>query len=309
MKKIRPTKIKYASFCFVIYLFCLHSFSLAQTKKSKESVSYFKGSGSYLSNAVYNGRQDSLITPYITPSVGYYDKSGFYAAASLSYLSNSSGSRIDLFSLDAGYDFSLNDQWSGSVYAEKSFYNQSSTAIQSDIKGSLGGNLTYDFGLLQCTAGTDLLFAKKADISANFGLAHAFTLGEEGSLFTISPTVFANLSTLHFYEGYTNRKAGKKAAQLIPNLQSVEAITTVNNNKFTLLDYELSLPITYDGEKMGFYITPTYAIPQNPIYTTTTTTIKLRNGTQTSQTVDSTPQAEKNLQNNFYLELGFYIKF
>ena len=309
MRKRILNTINYTFFSFFLFFLFLNNLSFGQTKKAKESESYFKASASYLSNAVYNGRQDSLVTPYITPSLGYYDKTGFYISGYVSYLSNASGNRIDLFALDAGYDFNVNDKLSGSVYAEKSFYNQASTAIQSDIKGSIGGNLSYDLGLLQITGGSDILFAQKADISANIGLAHAFNIGEEGNLFSITPSVITNLSTLHFYEGYTNRKAGKKASQIIPNLQSIEVTTTVNNNKFTLLDYEISLPVTYDGKKIGFYITPTYAIPQNPIYTTTTTVVKLRNGTQTSQTVDSTPIAEKNLQNNFYLELGFYVKF
>ena len=309
MRKRILNTINYTFFSFFLFFLFLNNLSFGQTKKAKESESYFKASASYLSNAVYNGRQDSLVTPYITPSLGYYDKTGFYISGYVSYLSNASGNRIDLFALDAGYDFNVNDKLSGSVYAEKSFYNQASTAIQRDIKGSIGGNLSYDLGLLQITGGSDILFAQKADISANIGLAHAFNIGEEGNLFSITPSVITNLSTLHFYEGYTNRKAGKKASQIIPNLQSIEVTTTVNNNKFTLLDYEISLPVTYDGKKIGFYITPTYAIPQNPIYTTTTTVVKLRNGTQTSQTVDSTPIAEKNLQNNFYLELGFYVKF
>lgn len=296
MRKRILNAINYTFFFLFLSSLFLYNLSFGQTKKAKETESYFKASASYLSNAVYNGRQDSLVTPYITPSLGYYDKTGFYISGYVSYLSNSSGNRIDLFALDAGYDFNVNDKLSGSVYAEKSFYNQASTAIQSDIKGSIGGNLSYDLGLLQITGGTDILFAQKADISANIGLAHAFNIGEEGNLFSITPSVITNLSTLHFYEGYTNRKAGKKASQIIPNLQSIEVTTTVNNNKFTLLDYEISLPVTYDGKKMGFYITPTYAIPQNPIYTTTTTVVKLRNGTQTSQTVDSTPIAEKNLQ-------------
>lgn len=311
MRKIPTLKKQYFSLLILFGLLFFSNLLFAQnkTKAEKQSLSYFKASASYLTNNVYNGRKDSLITPYTTPSLGYYDKSGFYISGSLSYLSNSSGSRIDLFSFDAGYDFSINDDFIGSVYANKSFYNKSSTAIQSDISGSAGSIFTYDAGLLQVTAGVDILFAQKADISTNIGIAHAFYIGDEGSQFSITPTVTTNMSTLHFYEGYTDRKAGKKANQLIPNLQSVTVETTVQNNKFTLLDYEISLPFTYDSKKFGFYITPTYAIPQNPIYTTTTTTIKLRNGSQTSQTVDSTPQEEKNLSNTFYAELGIYVKF
>jgi len=205
MRKIPTLKKQYFSLLILFGLLFFSNLLFAQnkTKAEKQSLSYFKASASYLTNNVYNGRKDSLLTPYTTPSLGYYDKSGFYISGSLSYLSNSSGSRIDLFSFDAGYDFSINDDFIGSVYANKSFYNKSSTAIQSDISGSAGSIFTYDAGLLQVTAGVDILFAQKADISTNIGIAHAFYIGDEGSQFSITPTVTTNMSTLHFYEGYT----------------------------------------------------------------------------------------------------------
>ena len=287
------------------------SVNAQSSKKSKtdSATSYFKADASFLSNYVYNGRQDSLRTPYLTPTIGYYSKSGLWISGSLSYLANPNDSRIDLFSLDIGYDFDLSDHFSGSVYADKSFYNDASTVINSALKGSIGSSISYDLDFLQVNAGIDILFSTKADIATNIGLSHAFYIGDKGSLFTITPTITSNFSTLLYYEGYANRKAGKKANQVIPNLQSITVETTVNNNQFTLMDYEISLPVTYDSKKIGFFITPTFAIPKNPIYTTTTTTIKLRNGTQTSQTADSTPWEEKNLTNSFYAEIGCYLKF
>src|ERR1700712_5740709 len=64
--------------------------------------SYFSAGLSYLTNSVYNGRKDSVATPYITPTIGYYDKSGFFIDGSLSYLSRAGSSRIDLFNIEAG---------------------------------------------------------------------------------------------------------------------------------------------------------------------------------------------------------------
>ncbi len=306
------TLIKMRSFLLVCC--CMYSvFSSAQEKETKKTddkhTSYFKASANYLSNSLYNGRKDSLATPYISPGIGYYDKSGFYITGGISYLASSSESRIDLVSFDAGYDFSFSDNFTGGVYANKSFYNQSSTAVKSDIKGSIGGTLSYDLGFLQLSTGIDVLFADKADIALNFGLAHAFYVGDKDDLWTITPSVTTNLSTLNFYEGYTNRRVGKNAKSKIPNLASITTTTTVNNSKLTLMDYEISLPINYDGKKWGLFFTPTLALPQNPISTTTVSNIKLKNGTESTETHDTTPPSEKNLQNTFYVEVGVYIKF
>ena len=74
----------------------------AQLSKAdkKDSSSNFKFSLSYLSNSVYNGRQDSVVVPYITPMIGYFDKSGFFADASVSYLATTPG-RIDLTTIES----------------------------------------------------------------------------------------------------------------------------------------------------------------------------------------------------------------
>ena len=96
---------------------------------------------------------------------------------------------------------------------------------------------------------------------------------------------------------------GKKNFGSGPLIASATATTTVDNNKMTLMNYEFSLPISYDSKDFGVYLTPTYSIPQNPIKTQTTLDITYKNGTKTSNTFNSTPYSERNLSNNFYVEL------
>ncbi len=297
---------------FFILLSVPFASNILLAQDTTKATSYFKANLSYLSNVVYNGRTDSLRTSYITPTLSYYDKSGFYANASLSYLASATEKRIDLFTLGVGYDFDITTKLSGGVYADKYFYNKSSTNIQSDIKGNIGGSLSYDFGLFQLNAGADVLFASKSDFALNGGIAHAFYIGEELSQWSITPTATAHISTLNFYEGYTNRRAGKNAQNVNGNAGTISSTTTITNRGtgLTLLDYELSLPITYDAKGWGFAITPTLALPQNPIYTSTTTTFKPAFGMATiTQTNNSTPQSEKLFGTPFYAEVSLYFKF
>ncbi|MCX6337465.1 MAG: hypothetical protein NT153_09310 [Bacteroidetes bacterium] len=300
--------MKYIKITFLFILSILSSSLVleAQSDSATSNKSYFKFSGTYLSNFIYNGRQDSITTPYITPSLGYYNKSGFYVIGSLSYLSSAKEKRLDLFSIDIGYDFSISKKLMGSVYANKSAYNQSSTAIQSDVKGSIGAYFNYDFNFLEFNTTTDITFANKTDIGVNMGLLHTFSFGEKLNSFTLTPSVSANWSTLHFYEGYTNRKLSRLAIFLNPSSVST---TTVNNSKMTLMDYEISIPLNYEYKNLGFFINPTVALPQNPIYTTTTTVNKQPNGTSITIANNSTPKSETTLSNSFFVELGFYIKF
>ena len=303
---------RYNCYC-ILLIACLVSvqfgFSQDKTKEMNSVSSNGKLSLSYLSNSIYNGRKDSLTTPYITPSIGYYDKSGFYVSGALSYLSNAKESRIDLFSFDIGYDISITDKLSSNFYANKSFFNQSSTAIKSDIKGSLGASFGYDLDFIQLNLGTEAIFSQKPDLLLNIGFGHAFNSGDADHLLSINPSINVNWSTLNFYEGFTSRKVTKKIGQLLANVASATSTTIVDKNRFTLLDYEISVPLSYDTKKFGFFLTPYFALPQNPINTNTTTIIKFRNGTQTTLIQNSTPLSEKTLENSFYLEMGVYVKF
>ena len=172
-------------FFVLALLFCTsQSWSQTETSAQTDKPSYFKVTGNYLTNSVYYGRKDSLPMPYFTASLGYYDKSGFFVAGSVSYLFSKGANRIDYSALDLGYNFTVSDKFSGSVYGNKSWYNQSSTTITSDIKGSIGTLLSYDLNALQINGGVDLTFANKTDIGINLGISHDFVFGKEGDQFS-----------------------------------------------------------------------------------------------------------------------------
>ena len=271
--------------------------------------SHFKFDINYVNNAVYLGRADSLNLPYITPTLGYYNKSGFYVSASIGYLTSSASKKIDYYSFDAGYEFDVTKKMSGSVTANKCIYQEGSKIVSSDIKGSLNASLTYNFNYFELNTGLSASFANKTDIGIDATISRSFYFGNDDKLWTIAPKAMVNLSTLYFYEGYTSRSFSIKKLNSVPNISNVTSVTKVAQNKLTLMDIELFVPISYDEKKWGVYCTPTLAIPQNPIYTTTTSTIKLRNGNTFTKIEDSTPESEKNLSSRFFVEAGIYFKF
>jgi hypothetical protein len=279
--------------------------------KEQPKRSYFQASLGYLSNAVYNGRHDSLTTPYISPSFGYYNQSGFYIVGSMSYLLSATESRIDLFGLSTGYDFTIiKDKLTGGLSADKSFYNKASTAVKSAEKGSVGANLSYDFDVVELSVGSDVSFGAKTDISSNASLAHEFKIeGEKGSSWAFTPAASILYSTLNFYEEYTNRKVGKNTKKKNVTNKSVTSITTIDNHKgFTLLDYEFKVPVAYEAKNWGVSFTPELAVPKNSMITTTTTTTTFKNKPTLVQTIDSTPASEKNLKPIFYFEVEAHWK-
>ncbi len=254
----------------------------AKSNKTENENSSFKASLSYISNDVYYGRQDSILTPYITPTFGYYDKSGFYVDGSISYLASST-SRIDLGTIDIGYDFKSGDNFSGGVYASKFFNSKNSTSVKSQITADIGANATYNTPFISFTGGADLIFSQQTDFIINYGISHPFTFGEENNLWTIEPSIISNAGTQNFYAATKTKKRNTPTN-----------VKVSGSNAFVALDYEMSLPISYDAAKWGFSFTPTYALPQNPI------SVTAPNGTILTQ---------EKLSNVFYAELVFYVKF
>jgi hypothetical protein len=229
---------------------------------STTATSHWEASISYLSNSVYLGRKDSLKVPYITPTIGYYNKSGFYITGSLSYLSGSTQSQIDLFELEAGYTFTAN-KLDGAISFSKDFYNSKSYGVKSETKGSLDGSLDYDLGFIKPSMQAEIAFNFKSDYSLGLGLEHTFSAADDN--LEITPSFLLNASTQNFYSSYYNkRKYSQKRKKA--NNTGIESITAYlpNAAEFKIMDYEFSVPVDYKAGNFTFNFTPTLAVPTNP---------------------------------------------
>ena len=260
--------------------------------------SYFLVSLSYLSNSVFNGRKDSIATPYITPTIGFYDKSGFFINAALSYLARQGSDGIDLFNIEAGYDFSIGN-FDGGIAANKSFYNSNSTNVKSEIKGSVTASAAYDFNFIEAMAEGGINFGDQADYTLGLGLEHTFYAAADK--LHITPSALANASTQNYYGSYyAKRRYGSKRKKAAGITYEVFADVT-DASHFKMLDYEFSLPVTYKAGKFIFSFTPTYVLPVNPA----TVTVKL---VPSSGPTPAPKIFTEKLDNTFYFSFGVSYK-
>ncbi len=288
----------------------------SDTLTAKRTSSYLKADINYLSNSVYNGRKDSLPVPYITPSIGYYSKSGLYADALVSFLASSYAFRPDLTIIDAGYNFSFGKNGSGNLSASKYFSSKQSVSVRSEVRGTVDASADYDIShIVKVSAGGSLLFSTgKPDILTNASLSHEWDWGKDDD-WSITPAFTANAGTQNYFDNYQQNRT-RKTGSSRRNTTSQAGITTtvdvvsLQPRRFVLLDYELSAPLSYDAQKWGAYFTPTFAIPQNPdTYSVTTTTVHTnRNGT-TDPPVVHQFQTPEHIENTFYATVGVYFIF
>lgn len=269
--------------------------SLAAPVKSR---SYFSAALGFLSNSVYNGRKDTASTPYLSPVIGYYHKSGLFADVSMSYLAKAGSSRIDLFNVEAGYDFSLGN-FDGELSANKSFYNSSSSNVKAEITGSAFFTGGYDFVYIRPTFEAGINFGTHTDYLLALGLEHTFYLAKDK--LQITPGLLGNGSTQNYYNAYyKNRKVSRK--RKTGNV--VYDVTTLVEDaaKFKMLDYECSLPVSYTINKLTISLTPVYAVPVNAAQVTTTLVPE-------GGGVTKTKTAQETISNSFYCSFGLSYKF
>lgn len=233
---------------------------------------------SFMNDAVFMGRRDSIAAPYLLPSIGYYDATGFFADASASYLTASDESRFDLFSLSAGYlhiSDAFNWGFSGTAY----MYNEQSYNVASETVGDISAYLGYDFKLLEVALSASTYFTDNGstDFFVSLVTERSFYALEENLL--ISPSFTLEAGSRYFYEQYyqTSRLGNRKGKNLGGGGTSPvgEPLILSEASQFTVLNFEVSVPVHYFYESFIFTFSPTVAFPQGSS-TITTDTIVLK---------------------------------
>ena len=244
---------------------------------AQEKHSHLEVGMSYQSDNVYLGRKDSSALHYYIPAISYYHKSGLFFTASLGYLKNTTASRVDLVTLEAGYMFTAH-KYDGVFTVSKYYYNSQSTNLTSDIREAIAYGNGYDLGFVKPRLTATINIGSKTDVEGLFDLEHTFSLLDDK--LDITPTFSVAGSTLNYYDYYHRRKykIQKKNSSVQTGIADVTG-SVINAAAFRIMDYEPALPIEYTIGKCTISFTPAYAIPVNPA-TIGITTVR-QNGTKT----------------------------
>lgn len=235
--------------------------------------SYFLGDVSYVSDAVFMGRSDSVRAPYVYSSLGYYDRLGFFANAGASYLVASEEQRFDLFQVSAGYLYSKNDLSAG-LSGTKYFFDEESYNVQSEIEAGITGMVAYDLEVAELTLSASGYFSNNdsPDLVVNFMVDRTFFALERDLMLT--PTFIIGGGTQFFYEEYynTSRLGSRKGRQGGSGMQQTagNGVSISEASEFKVLNIEARLPISYFHKSFIFSFTPMLSFPQSPASITTT---------------------------------------
>ncbi len=263
---------------FLVLIF-LHVNLSAQSNKNSvagidgSSESFFLTDVSFINDAVFMGRRDSIAAPYIYPSISYFDKSGFFADASFSYLINSDENRIDLFLISTGFLFEWK-KWHAGISGTAYFYSEDSYNVRSETVGDISGFLTYGLSIMDVSLLASTFFNNGSSADIFTGLMLDKAIYNSDRSFVIDPTLTLYAGSQYFYEEYYNTsRLGNRKGQGAGNGNTEPLATNFVEikevSKFQVLNIEVGLPMQYQHKHFIFSFTPVLALPQSSATITT----------------------------------------
>jgi hypothetical protein len=201
-------------------------------------------SSAYASHSSYRGRDNGLVDQSLSPSVTYRHSSGLSIQTS-TYWQNNAGNRWDNFQLTGGYEFRISDVIGGSLSYSHFWFNDSSRSELSVFTDNTQAGFSFDWPVVSIAALGSMNFGTASEFTLTTSIAHNLEIQQNSELTTLLRT----------------KAKGKKA---------VTTTQTKATSSFGILDYEISLPVTFELGPFTLVPSATYIVPLNVVDASTT---------------------------------------
>ncbi|GAB3590179.1 hypothetical protein [Hymenobacter daeguensis] len=214
----------------------------------------FSAALGYGSNSTYFGRSQAVAFPYLTADFTYTAKNGLYASVGLYNLLNTP-TALDETDLSVGWDHDFGQTLDVSVSYARFFFPTNSQLVKSNVNNAVDAALGQDWGAVYSRLSATYLFGKstsKGDAfltlenSRSFEIPHV--LGADNYL-TIEPLVSVAAGTQSFAEAALDKRHGTSKVR--------------NVRRFSVVDYEFSVPVSYTVGKLELAAGWRYVVPVN----------------------------------------------
>ncbi len=244
------------------------SFGQTENKILEDSLtdkSEFRVGIRYKSDYLYMGRSDSLKSPYFSPSLAYFHKSGFFIQGSLSYMVGGANSeKVDLYLLSAGYDYYANKYLLG-VSLSQYLFNDNSYSVQSELKTYIDATAGYDFSVFALYLDASLGFSNGIDAFLGGEISRPFYMAN--NRLKIEPSVNFNLGSQKYYEAYyltRNNHSAQNSAGGSHHATASQDVQIQESEKFKFLDIEAGVELAYKINKVRLFASSVWTFPFNP---------------------------------------------
>lgn len=207
----------------------------------------------YSTNVSYYGQVTSEQLPYVLANATVRFPVGLYLSAG-SYKLLNYGSGISEVDLGVGFDYEFDDSLSGGIAYTRSFYPSNSPLLQASLTNNLNTSLNYQWPWFKSSANVDFAFGQDKDIFLSLNNSKEITIGtlfNEEDLLSFEPAVEIIAGTRNYYQTYIvaknkrGQEQGKGKAPAVPGNSGGSSTIVTSYKAFSLLSYNLKLPITY----------------------------------------------------------------
>jgi hypothetical protein len=226
----------------------------------KTTATFFAGAV-FASRLHYYGRTDSLKSSALLPTVLIqFDSAHLYISGTAVFLNNKEQSMDYAGTVaEAGYKFGKAKGIAGNVYVNKFFYNTGQLP-QSALKAQTGINLSHLNKIINITASGSAAFSDKTDFFSSAGLNKNFKWRKGQNVFVVTPTFVLNAGSQKFV---TSKNKSNIPGIPLPGQEVIES-----SERFSILSYEMSVPLIYARKHVYFIVTPSYVVPENVVTVT-----------------------------------------
>jgi hypothetical protein len=248
--------------CLMAILFSSVTVAQKTTPKTdtvkQTSVTFLLGP-TYAPLLNYYGRTDSLKSSALLPTIDIeFDSLRLYVSATSIFINDKP--QILAYAgaiIEAGYRFGKKLKgFGGDVNASNFFYNTTQLP-QSALKEGVGTNLYYLYKYINFSASANLGFSDKTDVFTSIGINRIFKKVKRKNTYVAAPAFVANMGTQNYTTSANNPSI---LPGIIPSQQELQ-----NSSRFSLLDYELSMPLIYARNHVYVIVTPSYIVPENVV--------------------------------------------
>jgi hypothetical protein len=237
------------------FLFILLTFVLYLNVKGQDSLQ--KSSRllalDYGSNKTYEGRRDSVKQSYFSPYYNYSNKKGFYFFSSAYFISK----HIDEIDLGFGRDFlwGKNKRTKSSISYTRYLFSAESRQLITSTPNNIQFYCKRKFKWVTSKITFNRNFGHGVrDVGLSWSNYHSFyvDLSSKSDL-SFTPKVRIDSGTQNYY-----RKFLLNHFATVANRSDVKKF-----RRFTIINYEFSLPVTYTFNGLSIDAIPCYSIPTN----------------------------------------------
>ncbi|MGD0035788.1 MAG: hypothetical protein ABSC53_00665 [Bacteroidota bacterium] len=223
--------------------------------------SHFIASIDANSYASYHGRDGGISQSSVSPLITYRHATGIKLALGVSWMEDQE-KHWDAIALGAGYEFMFSQVLGGSIGYTHLWFDSSSAQVRSVFNNNIGAGLDLSISVADVSFNAGIDFSDKSEYYFQFTTTHTWHIGRT---ITVAPAILG-------VWGEQNQVILERQQELVQKQNKkgkivTKTVTTKMKNSpkdiFSILDYELSLPVSIRFGRFVFIPSVTAVCPMD----------------------------------------------